>query len=68
MSYLQYFVFDKDTKNILEAGPLAYANEQEKQDILANAKELLNDDNVDISIYDLTKSKEDRLVFSSIAR
>lgn len=63
MKLLQYFVYDKKG-SIIEAGPLSYDNDQEYNNILANAKSI-NKDDIEIDIYDFNKNN--KLVYSSRA-
>lgn len=56
----QYMVFSKDGNNVLEAGPIELNSEEELQDAINNAKDLIAKENVDFILF-----KGDKIYFNS---
>lgn len=56
----QYMVFSKDGNNVLEAGPIELNSEEELQDVINNAKDLIAKENVGFVLF-----KGDKIYFNS---
>ena len=56
----QYMVFSKDGDNVLEAGPIELNSEEELQDTINNAKDLIAKENVGFILF-----KGDKIYFNS---
>lgn len=59
-SIYQYMVFSKDGNNVLEAGPIELNSEEELQDAINNAKDLIAKENVGFILF-----KGDKIYFNS---